>query len=111
MTRDEWTVEASLCGECVNAALPQAKLCFKHKMLYYQINGAPGLPATSKPKHTGEQKLRRPADNNNGWERGIKTDERGIPILSPKSGKPMRMKEYSENRHEVDAQVKALKSS
>ena len=80
-------------------------------MLYYQVNGAPGLPPTSKPKHTGDPERRRPAEvNNNSWEKGIKRDDRGVAILSPETGKPMRMKGYSENRAKVDSQIKSLRT-
>src|SRR5690242_6913953 len=35
------------------------------------------------------------------WERGIATDERGMPFLG-KGGAPIGVKEYGERRHEID---------
>ena len=110
MTRDEWIVRAEACEKCDRPARYNGKPCMEHKLEYYRISGAPGLPANSKPNHSRDQSLHRP-DQLNGWERGITTDDRGIPLISPTTGAPMRMKEYSENRHAVDARVKQLKSS
>lgn len=39
--------------------------------------------------------------NRNSWERGIPTDNRGMPVLR-EDGSPMRAKEYAERRREID---------
>ncbi len=109
MNLEEWKVDAEACTDCERPTHHYGKPCFKHKMQYYQFSGAPGLPANSKPKHTKPPEHRRP-DQNNSWEAGIKKDDRGIPILTS-TGSPMRMAEYSANRHEVDSKIKDLRAS
>lgn len=109
-TREEWEADALACGECVDPLAPghRAKLCWKHNIQWMQIQGTSGVgPKTHIPRVT-EPKLRRP-EPNNGWERGIARDDRGVRILHP-DGRPVRMKEYTENRHAIDAQVKRLRS-
>lgn len=107
-TREEWEADASACDECVNPLSIRGKPCWKHKIQYMQLNGASGVGDRSHKHRVGEQPLRRP-EHNNSWERGIARDDRGVRILSS-SGRPIRMKEYSENRRHIDAEVKKMRA-
>jgi hypothetical protein len=51
-----------------------------------------------------------PRTPNPAWERGIPTDSRGMPFLR-KDGTPMGVKEYSENRHQIEQHRRALHNS
>ena len=42
-----------------------------------------------------------PRKPNNSWERGLATDERGMPLYM--GGKPLGVKEAAERRHEIEA--------
>jgi hypothetical protein len=54
-----------------------------------------------------------PPTANPAWERGIVTEKRPdgsvMPILN-KNMKPLRVKEYSENRRAIDAQLRKVKN-
>jgi hypothetical protein len=108
LTRDEWEAEASGCDECVEPLTINGKPCWRHRMLYMQLSGTSGVGGRSHTHRLGEQKLRR-SDPMNSWEKGIARDDRGVRILSS-DGKPIRMKNYSENRHHIDAEVKRMRS-
>lgn len=45
------------------------------------------------------------------WERGIATDERGMPYLKANSTTPMGVKEAAEKRHEIESRRRALRQS
>jgi len=74
-----------------------------------QIAGTSGVGERAHTHRIGEPKLRR-SEPNNAWERGIARDHRGVPILNP-NGTPVRMKQYSENRHSINEQLKRMQSS
>lgn len=46
----------------------------------------------------------------NSWERGIATDERGVPLLDGNL-QPIPIKRYAEKRHEYEARRKELATS
>ena len=56
-----------------------------------------------------------PPKANPVWERGIVYDDRPdgsrMPVLSPKTGKPLRVKEHAENRHTIREGLKRNKAS
>jgi hypothetical protein len=109
-TRDEWEADATGCEECVNPLSPHtAKLCWKHKIQYMQLSSASGVGSRSHTHRVTEEKLRRP-DLNNSWEKGFARDERGVRILTS-SGRPIRNKEYSTNRHHIDGELRRMKQS
>lgn len=45
---------------------------------------------------------------NNSWERGIVTDDRGMPLLHPDTGDVIGTKQYSEERHRLEAARRTL---
>ena len=51
-----------------------------------------------------------PKPPNNVWERGIPTDQRGMPYLE-KGGDAMGQKEFSERRHEIEQKRRFLHNS
>lgn len=107
-TYDEWCSSAEKCDECVNPLSVRAKLCWKHKIEYWQLTGTSGVGNKSHTHRVGEQPIRRP-EQNNAWERGIARDDRGVRILNS-AGNPIRMKEYTQHRHHIDAEVKKLRA-
>jgi len=52
---------------------------------------------------------------NPAWERGIVSERRPdgsrMPILKPGTLKPLRVKEYSQKRREIDAKVRQVRSA
>jgi hypothetical protein len=79
------------------------KPCYSCKVSQWEDRGsAPGLPPSkrTKPMKGGGSSNA----ENNGWERGFAYEDRGNGVKAPifnEKGKPMRMKEFSENRHKV----------
>lgn len=51
-----------------------------------------------------------PRPPNNVWERGIPTDQRGMPFLR-QDGEFMGQKEFSERRHEIERSRRLLHNS
>lgn len=55
-----------------------------------------------------------PPKANPVWERGIVTDKRPggfeMPLLRPGTTEPLRVKEHSEKRRDIDAQLRNLKT-
>lgn len=51
---------------------------------------------------------------NCSWEKGIVYDQRPdgsrMPVFAPNSRRPLRVKEYGENRQNIDAQIRRLKT-
>lgn len=52
---------------------------------------------------------------NCSWEKGIVYDERPdgsrMPLFAPGTRRPLRLKEYGENRRQIDEQVRRLKTT
>lgn len=51
-----------------------------------------------------------PRQPNPSWEKGVAKDGRGVPFLN-KSGGLMSVKEFSENRHSIEAHKRRLHNS
>lgn len=69
---------------------------------------APGIQIS--PKATpSKRSLSPPKKPDNSWERGIATDERGMPFLG-KGGAPIGVKEYGQRRSEIDGWRNRLKT-
>lgn len=49
-----------------------------------------------------------PATPSNSWEKGVLRDERGLPIL--RGGKVIPIKQAAEQRHKIEAELRALRS-
>lgn len=73
--------------------------CFGCRIQTIQV--APSVTPTRSPRHG------QPRDPHNSWERGILRDERGMAVLQ--GGKEIGLKQYADNRHQIDRQLKALK--
>lgn len=52
-----------------------------------------------------------PRTPNPAWERGIATDERGMPYLKPGSMEFMSVKEAAERRREIEGARRALRQA
>jgi len=73
--------------------------CFRHKLQSIQFSPActPTRRNTIPP---------RPA--NNSWEKGVATNERGMPLLD-KNLEPIGLKEYANNRSTYDRRLRDMK--
>ena len=95
-------VDACNDGDCASGTM-----CFKHKVrtLRYSATATPNARASNVPPRTPD-----PA-----WERGLAGERRPdgsfCPYLTPGTKTPMRVKEFSENRHLVESSVRALKQT
>lgn len=64
-------------------------------------------PQATPSKREGRRFLGPPPKKpNNSWERGIATDERGMPLFM--DGKPVSVKRYAERRHEIEDKRRRL---
>ena len=83
------------------------------KIRYMRANGGLRLSNEATPNREGHypfREIKQPS-----WEAGIATVERAngtrVPILKPGTNVPMRVKEYAERRHEVDAHLRRMHQS
>lgn len=72
------------------------------------------VAAAAMPNRLANSRRAAPHTADPAWERGIKGERRPdgsfMPYLSPTSGAPLRVKEYGENRRQVEDRVKRLKT-
>lgn len=76
------------------------------KVRYWQQGGGLRLSTNATPERVRDRPQPIRPMQQPVWEKGIATVKRGqyeIPILRPGTNVPMRVKEYAERRHEVDA--------
>lgn len=77
--------------------------CFKCKIKTIQVS-----PSATPSRRKANQK---PNLGNNSWEKGIVTDGRGMPHLSPGTIEPMPIKTYVENRRKIDEGKRRMKQA
>jgi hypothetical protein len=63
-------------------------------------------PRATPTKTRSKAEPRRPDP---AWERGVATDERGVPLLDEKGGQ-IGVKQYAENRHKYDEMRRRLRN-
>ena len=76
-------------------------MCFKHKIRTIQWS-----PAAT-PSRRNQIPPKTP---NNSWEKGIATDDRGMPLLGA-SGEPIGLKERASRRGHIDQRLRELKNT
>lgn len=67
-----------------------------------------GIAPSSMPSRASKAPPRKP---NPAWERGIATDERGMPYLRPGSMEFMSVKEAAERRSEIEKGRRKLRTA
>lgn len=76
------------------------------KVRYWQRDGGLRLSTDATPTRVIDRPQPHRPMQQPVWEQGIATVKRGqydLPILRPGTNVPMRVKEYAERRHEIDA--------
>lgn len=88
--------------ECKDGQCSDTSVCFKHKLRSIQIapSAMPSRRNSVAPRSLGE---------GNSWEKGIATDERGMPLIG-KNGY-IGLKELQNRRHEIETQLREMKNT
>lgn len=83
-------------------------LCFKHKLAYWRESGGLNIDPRATPSRRNNNPPRRPLQNN--WERGIPTDNRGMPFLGPDL-QPIGQKKFTESRRKIDQGIRQMRNT
>lgn len=86
---------------CNDGDCSSGTMCFKHKIRTIQWS-----PACT-PTRRNNIPPRAPS---NSWEKGIATDDRGMPLLG-KGGSPIGLKERASRRGEIDSHLRDLRNA
>lgn len=86
-------------GEC-KANCADRGHCYAEKLDTFQVGAKIHKARRSTPSPP-------PRGTNNAWERGQKTDGRGVPLLD-QSGEPIGTKEYADNHQKYERRRKEL---
>lgn len=84
---------------CKDGVCDGETMCFKHKIRTVQLSPAatPSRRNNIPPSRQGE---------GNSWEKGIATDERGMPLIG-KNGY-IGLKEMQDRRHDIESQLRQM---
>lgn len=77
--------------------------CFRCKCLSISVSDKATPNRAANRNNTA---VPRDKTSSNAWERGVKTDHRGMPYLHA-DGSPIGLKEWSEKKHTFEAAIKA----
>lgn len=99
--------EESECHWCFVARhdLVHPPNCSVEGCLSCKLRGTIQLSPKAIPSKRSDAPSRTP---NNSWEKGLARDSRGMPLI--KDGKPVTVKQYGEQRHEIDRALHRLEN-
>lgn len=107
-----------MCEDCgQREAQPDRDVCFRCKVASVSLGKGttPTRDAQKIYKPRTIEKMREHRANSNAWERGIAIDRRNpdgtvMPLLSPRTGAPMSVKEHADNRGRHEKMREAAKA-
>lgn len=107
-----------MCEDCrEREAQPGRDVCFRCKVASVTLGKGttPTRDAQKIYKPRTVEKMREQRANSNAWERGtaidrVNPDGTVMPVLSPKTGAPMGIKEFADNRGRNEKMREAAKA-